>query len=346
MNSIEQFKTRVNDLIAGDKTEGAILLFQLHLKIDGSYYNTIISLKARFKRVTIEKINGTISRNKFNREKNKINYDLLELVKKIENEDLEFKLSSTQRKDKQKFQEVIDNLTDDFFKDFGKYKIIKKREERTKEIIEKLKILLEQDAEKLQNTIIRNSAFLTILAVDENEPFFKNGNTEELKYKELLLEEKRTLLSLLEKGCMLKIIISPANENYVRHAGIENSIHRTETLLKILYDKTKPIFDNIEWAISEYGYRNLYILDDKHIFEGHKNSVKVGYGITLYQSDQEIINSNINLFEMAFEDLSALTLCKWGKKNTRYLHRKELLKESAIEFLEKSVQFLKKWKNN
>jgi len=145
--------------------------------------------------------------------------------------------------------------------------IIHSPRERTKLINDDLKTLLQSP--HIAQEMVWTSAFLSTFAMGTDDPYPK----EDQDYLSLLLQERELLLSLARKGCTIKCIISPANKNHVRHAGIDYAIQRTRQLLEFLECKDAAIVSalrHIDWAISELGTKNLYIIGHISCFEGYK----------------------------------------------------------------------------
>lgn len=217
--------------------------------------------------------------------------------------------------------------------------IIRSPEERTQLIINDLKTLLK--SEGVENEIVWTSAFLSTFAISENDPFPEERHD----LLKLLLEEKALLIKLAQRGCTIKCIISPANENYIRHAGIDYAIQRTKELLKFL-SSGNPALDYIEWAVSELGTKNLYIIGNISCFEGYKKGINQGYGLTLRQTAHDVVQANIDVYRGFFEDLEARTLARWTNENDNASNKKELLRIAAARSLEDSLKFLDEFKTN
>jgi hypothetical protein len=211
--------------------------------------------------------------------------------------------------------------------------IIHDPRERTKLIIDDLRALLKSPSAPRET--VWTSAFLSTLAIGPDDPYPK----EDQDYLALLLEERELLLSLARKGCTVKCIISPANKNYIRHAGIDYAIKRTSRLIDFISGQD-PALDHIQWAISELGTKNLYILGHLSCFEGYKKGIHQGYGLTLRQTSRDVISANIDLHSRFFSDLAARTLTQWGEKRDIQTSQSDLIRIAAIRCLRVSLQFL------
>lgn len=210
--------------------------------------------------------------------------------------------------------------------------IINSPRERTKLINDDLKLIL--GTPRVAQETVWTSAFLSTFAIGPDDPY----PPEDKDYLKLLLQERDNLMKLAEKGCTIKCIISPANRNHIRHAGIDYAVKRTNRLLGLLRSSEKAL-ESIDWAISEPGVKNLYILGHVSCFEGFKKGIHQGYGLTLRQTAPDVISANISLHSGFFRDLAARTLLKWGR-DTDQGGERELLKNAAIRCLEDSLVFL------
>ncbi|WP_321478106.1 toll/interleukin-1 receptor domain-containing protein [uncultured Paludibaculum sp.] len=204
--------------------------------------------------------------------------------------------------------------------------------ERTKLINDDLKLIL--GTPRVAQETVWTSAFLSTFAIGPDDPY----PPEDKDLLRLLLQEREMLMRLAGKGCTIKCIISPANRNHIRHAGIDYAVKRTNRLLGLLRSSEKAL-KSIDWAISELGVKNLYILGHVSCFEGYKKGVHQGYGLTLRQTAPDVISANISLHSGFFRDLAARTLLKWGR-NTDQGGERELLRNAAIRCLEDSLDFL------
>lgn len=217
--------------------------------------------------------------------------------------------------------------------------IIHSPKERTKLIINDLETLLK--GEHVENETVWTSAFLSILAIGSSD----NYPEKQHDHLELLLKERELLLSLARKGCTIKCIISPANKNHIRHAGIEYAIQRTKRLLKLLKQNDIAL-DHIDWAVSELGTKNLYIIGNIACFEGYEKDIKHGYGLTLRQTSRDVINANIDVYRVFFKYLEAKSLAKWGRGHDSGYNDREFLRIAAKRCLEDSLEFLLDFSRN
>jgi len=204
--------------------------------------------------------------------------------------------------------------------------------ERTRLINEDLKSLLASS--RVAAETVWTSAFLSTLAIGPDDPY----PDDEQEHLKLLLQERDLLLKLARKGCTIKCIISPANTNHIRHAGIEYAIKRTDRLMSLLQSSSRAL-DCIDWAISELGVKNLYIIGHISCYEGYKAGHHRGYGLTLRQTTPDVIGANISLHKGFFRDLALHTLRRFGL-DTDVGSEHDQLRIAAIRALQESSRFL------
>lgn len=211
--------------------------------------------------------------------------------------------------------------------------IIHSRGERTRLINKDLRTLLNRiDPSK---ETVWTSAFLSTFAISPDDPY----PDDQQEYLGLLLKERDLLLELARRGCTIKCIVSPANSNHIRHAGIEYASKRTERLLDFVSGKDKAL-NFIDWAVSELGMKNLYIIGRLSCFEGFKKGIQQGYDFTLRQTSADLVSANIDVYSRFFNDLAARSLAKWANKDDGENTQRELLRIAVRRCLEESIGFL------
>ncbi len=210
--------------------------------------------------------------------------------------------------------------------------VINSERDRTKLINDDLRTLL--GTPRVAQGTVWASAFLSTFAIGADDPYPDTDKD----YLKLLLQEKDLLLELAQKGCTIKCIISPANKNYIRHAGIEYARKRTKRLLDFIRSNHRAL-QSIDWAVSELGLRNSYIIGRISCFEGYKTGPHHGYGLTLRQTSPDIIKANLSLHTDYFRDLAAHTLSKWCTDCDSGGERL-LLRTATARCLEESIHFL------
>lgn len=211
--------------------------------------------------------------------------------------------------------------------------IIRSHRERTQLINSDLQTLL--NSAGVDKETVWTSALLSAFAITPDDPY----PPEEQDYLKLLLKEKKLLIELAQRGCTIKCIISPTNKNYVMHTGFDAGIQRTKQLIDFIKSKDTAL-THIDWAISELGAKNLYIIGHISCFEGYKKGLDHGYRLTLRQTSPDVINANINIYSSFFTDLAARTLTKWTNEHDSVTSHNELLRIGAKRCLEESLNFL------
>lgn len=212
--------------------------------------------------------------------------------------------------------------------------LLNSNQERTQLINNDLKTLSHFDSEILSKETIWISSFLSIFAIDPSFPV-SDGKPDDTR---LFLEEQRLLIALAEKGCKIKCIISPPNENYIKLKRIEYARPRLEYLIKFL-TSNHPALENIKWVISEVEQKNLYLIGNVSCFEGYKKGLQDGFGLTLRQTDPAIIHTYQILFETFFEQLSKLTFNKYVDKKIFLNDEKEAFRRGIVKGLKTSLKY-------
>jgi TIR domain len=244
-----------------------------------------------------------------------------------------FQIPKTPEVDAARLRKKIEKATAIIAAPDASPQIIHDPRERTKLINDDLRALLKTP--RVAHETVWTSAFLSTLAIGPDDPY----PVEDQDYLGLLLEERELLLSLARKGCTVKCIISPANKNYIRHAGIDYAIKRTNRLIRLIGSRDLAL-DHIEWALSELGTKNLYIIGHLSCFEGYKKGIHQGYGLTLRQTSRDVISANIDLHSRFFRDLAARTIAQWTDKHDPEASERELIRIAAIRCLTASSKFL------
>jgi hypothetical protein len=212
--------------------------------------------------------------------------------------------------------------------------VIRSRIERTRLITNDLVTLLHSTT--VATETVWSSAFLSTLSIGQNDPY----PLDEQPHLTQLLAERDVLLALARKGCRLRFFISPANENHIRRSSINFGILRTEQLLAFL-KSDEPALAAIDWVVSEFETKNLYIIGHLSCFEGYKKGGLHGYELTLRQTSRDVIDANIDFYDGVFEDLSTHTLTHWTPRSRGYYtDRRDALRAGAIECLATSLRFL------
>lgn len=314
MEKCEETIQHLQALLGDNKFYEIFEMLNDKLKSGSHCFGEMILLKGRFNNLIIEIVKGTISNKDQRTELNHIRNALLELIKKIDCNDMTYSI------------------------DTKRGVLIKSPEERTKEIIEHLERLLNTEPNTQNVADIWSLSFLSILAIDDDDPSLKNQH----EYRRLLLKEKKLFIELAERNFKIKCVISPASQYSIRvgREDIKRAIHRTKNLIKLL-KSGESYLRNIEWTISQYDFENRYIIGSTSMFIGLRYGLEVGYGITYVSYDKAYISLKKHFYELIFKDTTALMHVKWGNKNTIYKHNHDLTREAIINCLEDSLNFLK-----
>lgn len=220
----------------------------------------------------------------------------------------------------------------------GKVKpsIIDSAEKRTEIITEEIKFFIDNYTE----TIIRYSGFLSIFAIDEKDPDLIDNKM----LHDLLLKEKEALLLFLaNEGHKIKCIITPPNRDFLFRERAEIASYRVKSLVSFL-ESDNPALKNIDWAISPYKQKNIYIFGDVSYYEGYKQTIQTSYSLTLRQTGLGI-KSNIALYDALFKLLAKDTLGELSK-NAETENDGDLLRTATIMALKETDQFLEIWRNS
>ncbi len=185
--------------------------------------------------------------------------------------------------------------------------VIKSKLERTRHIVKDLQTLARASDEELAHDVVWFSGFLSSFAIGPDEAF----KPEEAEYKAALFEERKALLDLAQRGCCLRVIISPPTHDLIIDQRT-TACTRLKCLIKFLESRDKAL-DHIDWAISPYRQKNFYIIGSLSYFEGYKRPHQSGYTLTLRQSSLESIRGNTALYEALFEEVVTHTLTTYGQ---------------------------------
>lgn len=210
--------------------------------------------------------------------------------------------------------------------------IIDSKLERTQIIINDLQTLLKLPEEKIPKEKVLFSGGLSAFAIDENEP----AEPGEEDYHKALIEEKKSLIDVAEKGFVIKCILTPPIYAYVKQRGIDMK-KRLQCLLNFLKHDSKALHA-IEWAVSPFRQKNHYIIGHISYLEGYKKGTLRGFDFTLRQMDSSAISANISLYETLFSHLESYTLETY--KPPRMGDRRKELRQAMITCVEQSLKNL------
>ena len=203
--------------------------------------------------------------------------------------------------------------------------------ERTKAIVNDLQTLGQLCDEELSKECVWFSGSLSAIAIDENEPF----DPVEHDYHRTLLEEREALLSLAQCGCPVRCIITPPTSPLVVHR-LDVMTHRLRCLLRFLESKDTAL-ENVEFVVSPFRQKSLYIIGHISCLEGYKKGIQRGFGLNLRQTDLNAIRGSISLYEVLFNHLETYTrsLLEHG---SRVEDRRTALRFATIACVRQSLE--------
>ncbi len=205
--------------------------------------------------------------------------------------------------------------------------------ERTRVIVSDLRNLAALLDKDLSNETIWFSGGLSAFAISDEEDFPED----EEGCRSALLEEKSALLDLARRGCPVRCIISPP----ALKAMPERPPHvrkRVITLLRFLESTNEPALESIEWVVSPFRQKNLYIIGRISYIEGYKQQFLRGFPVSLRQTSPEAIAANISLCKALFERLQVDTLKHYPSDEG--LSRRDALRQATIACLRRLLPFL------
>jgi len=206
--------------------------------------------------------------------------------------------------------------------------------ERTRLVISDLQTLASRPDDELSREVVWYSGFLSSFAISAEEPF----PPEEEEYQKALMQEKDSLLALARRGCVIRCIITPPSPDALLRGKLDIAYCRVKALLQFLMSHDETL-KNIEWAVSPFRQKSLYLIGHVSLYEGYKRGFQRGFGLTLRQTGLDAINACISLYEVLFEYQSTYTLANFGVGELD--DRREALRLSTIKCLEGSLEFLR-----
>ncbi len=217
----------------------------------------------------------------------------------------------------------------------GRPTIIKGGIERTRSIVSDLKILADLPDDELCSENILISGFLSSFAISEAERF----SDEESEYRVALLEERDLLLKLGRRGCSIQCIITPPGKDDLITDRLEYALHRLKALIGFL-ESGDSALSNVDWVISPYRQKNIYIIGHVCVSEGFKTGLERGYPLTLRQSDPGAIDSSSRLHRTLFEQLRNYTLLKYRPPRS-IADERSALRLAILSCLKQSLKYCK-----
>jgi hypothetical protein len=248
-----------------------------------------------------------------------------------------FDLSS--REDTIKFAEHL-GKTLESFKRSSPPIIIESSIERTNVIVNDIQLLSTLFDDELTKETVWYSGFLSAFAISKDEYFAPEEN----ELHNALLNEKESLKELAHRGCKMKCIITPPKPIDYHYEKVNVLCSRLQYLINYLESNDRAL-DNIEWVISPFRQKNMYIIGRISCIEGYKRGIERGYGVSLRQTSLDAIESNISLYETLFDRCVSFTLGEFYKEGSA-IRSTEALRKATINCINISYDFYKDKRNN
>ncbi|MCX6584246.1 MAG: hypothetical protein NT166_29070 [Candidatus Aminicenantes bacterium] len=209
--------------------------------------------------------------------------------------------------------------------------VINSKLERTKAIIDDLQKLANLPDDEISRETVWFSGSLSSFSIPENEQFPPG----EEEYQAALLEEKNALISLARRGCTVKCIITPFIPSPANPKMDTKFKLRHQCLLKFLQGSDSAL-SAIDWVISPFRQKNLYIIGYISCVEGYKKGIQRGFDLNLRQTGFNAISADISMYTVLFSHLEVKTLSIYG--NPEISDRREALKQAVINCLTKALE--------
>lgn len=187
--------------------------------------------------------------------------------------------------------------------------VIKGKRKRTQSVVADLHKLASYSDQALSTECVWFSGFLSTLAIGDQEQF----DADQDDYKRALIEEKDALLNLARRGCVIRCIITPPQKDDLIAERTDTAITRLLTLMNFLRDPTETALGHIDFAISKFRQKNLYIIGHMCVSEGFKTGLGRGYDLTLRQTGSEAISASIAAQSLWFDELRAFTMKSYSE---------------------------------
>lgn len=214
------------------------------------------------------------------------------------------------------------------------------RKQRTRKIIESLKVADKELSIKEGEKLIRHAGSLSSLAISKLEKH------QDRNYHRLLLKERDGILKLLESGWIVRILVCPeaqlewARLHPVNKNFAESHIYpRYDQLMKLITDNLDK--SNLQIAFSpKLPHENILIVEGLVAFVGRRRLYQSGFPYTTIINDTNIIKGEIAEFDMLFGDSVALILDKEPNSEVEQYFESKELKEKVLEEISNSK---KRW---
>lgn len=181
--------------------------------------------------------------------------------------------------------------------------------ERTNQLIKDLDELLRLSPKKLSGETVWFSGGLSAFAIHPNEPFDAaelDDPSDAKRYQKALQTEKKRLIELAQKGCLIKCILGVPNKRFIRPRKGGYIGYRLCHLLAFLEGRakgSKKALPNIEWMVSGFRQKNFYIIGRRSCMEGFKRENRRGFPLTFRQTNSYVVDANIEMYNILFKEL-------------------------------------------
>jgi hypothetical protein len=171
---------------------------------------------------------------------------------------------------------------------------------RTRRIVESLKLV-----EPGASAIIRQAASLSSLAISPKETLLESDDNKGLK--SLLLDERQTLIHLIERGVIVRFIIAPdvyrvAVEANLITADVVNGdvLKRVDQLIATL--ESHVTTSNLQIVyVTRLPHENLLIVGSE-VFLGRRRLKEWGFPRTTVAREPTLVASEVAQFDLLFDD--------------------------------------------
>jgi hypothetical protein len=199
---------------------------------------------------------------------------------------------------------------------------------RTEAIVADLKTLAASTDEVLSKQTIWCTGFLSALAISEGED---RGDPDA---EAVLLPEREALIQVARRGCTLRLIITPPSEHNLVDVTLRNAVVRLRQLLKFFRSEDDPAHQSIDWVVSPFRQKSLYIIGERCLYEGFKVGLQRGLPLSIRQTDPNTVRFAIQAHELLFGELVAYTLSRYPPGGGHTLGRNGLRASTQVALRE------------
>lgn len=226
--------------------------------------------------------------------------------------------------------------------------IIRSPVDRTKYIINDLDALRVCPPSRIKKMTVWYSGFLSSFAVNNDDVSLKGESGNLLEH---VMNEKRALVKLAEKGCRIKCMVAPPTKDSLIEERRNIAIQRLKALLDFMNGNDKLLkgrknaLNNIYWAVSPLRQKNIYIIGDISCYEGFKEDIQNSYSLTLWRIGRRVVKYEAELYQVLFDLLAKYTLRNFGESS--YIENEyegmgskkkcKLLRSSAINAIGRAI---------